>query len=784
MLHLKTFGGLSVESDSIPGTGAAQQRKTLALLALLAVAGPRGLSRDKLIACLWPETDGERGRGLLNQACYALRRDLHARDMFLGSIQLRLNPALISSDVESFTSALEQNDPAGAAECYAAPFLDGFYLNGGGEFETWAETERSRLAGQLRGALKTLSADASLRGDHRSAADWWQRLLDLDPLSSPAALGLMTALEQLGERAEALRRGQAHAGLVRSELGTDPPREVAEWIERHRHAAGNGVKGVVHSAEAEEEIEPAVEARSLPVTLGRRAYRTRVLGLTSVVAVLLLLAGAGYMEWKQQGSIGAAEAGAPSGQKMLAVLPFENRGPAADEYFADGLTESIGMRLGGIRSLGVIASQSSGQYKGTTKTLEQIGRELRVQYILQGTVWWDKTSGEPRVRVSPRLLRVADGRQLWGTEYDPVVTGMFALQTSLATKVAAALDVELPTSERHRLEAPTANPEAYEAFLRGVEIIKTGASGNAAESKKAVSLFQRAVTLDSTFVMAYTWLSVTRVILYLSYMDRSPDQLVLGKAAADRAALLDPECDSGSCAALGFYELFVVGDSDKALHELLRSWKARPNDHNLPSTIAHVYMRRGEWDKGLAYLREAVRLNPVDPGETGGVGRVYAVLRQFAAANYYLDRALAGSPELNNARLVKALAYLNLTGDLAGMRKFLPDVSHNVAATGIEDVLISLPDIILMLSEEQQTRLLRLTPEALAGDTAALDLAKGLVLRRRHQTSQARASFDSARVVLEARIHPHPDEDPIYHAMLGLALAGLGRAKDAVKEGE
>src|SRR4051812_7833200 len=132
MLHLKTFGGLSVESDGIPGTGAAQQRKTLALLALLAVAGQRGLSRDKLIACLWPETDAERGRGLLNQACYALRRDLHARDLFLGSIQLRLNPAVISSDVESFSSALEQNDPAGAAECYTAPFLDGFYLNGAG----------------------------------------------------------------------------------------------------------------------------------------------------------------------------------------------------------------------------------------------------------------------------------------------------------------------------------------------------------------------------------------------------------------------------------------------------------------------------------------------------------------------------------------------------------------------------------------------------------------------------------------------------------------------------
>ena len=134
MLHLKTFGGLSVDIDGTAGTGAAQQRKTLGLLALLAAAGQRGLSRDKLIASLWPETDAEHGRGLLRQACYALRRDLQAPELFLGSIQLRLNPAVISSDVEAFANALEGNDPAGAVSFYTAPFLDGFFLNGGEEF--------------------------------------------------------------------------------------------------------------------------------------------------------------------------------------------------------------------------------------------------------------------------------------------------------------------------------------------------------------------------------------------------------------------------------------------------------------------------------------------------------------------------------------------------------------------------------------------------------------------------------------------------------------------------
>jgi DNA-binding SARP family transcriptional activator/Tfp pilus assembly protein PilF len=249
MLHLKTFGGLSVDIDGTPGTGAAQQRKTLGLLALLAAAGQRGLSRDKLIASLWPETDAEHGRALLNQACYALRRDLHARDLFLGSIQLRLNSAVISSDVESFASALEENDPGRAVSFYTAPFLDGFYLNGGGEFEDWAETERARLASQCRAALEALSTEASRRGEHRAAVDCWRRILELDPLSSHAVLGLMTALDYAGERAEALRCGQAYGELARSELGADPSPELAEWIGQRRQLTSIAVLPFVFLSE-------------------------------------------------------------------------------------------------------------------------------------------------------------------------------------------------------------------------------------------------------------------------------------------------------------------------------------------------------------------------------------------------------------------------------------------------------------------------------------------------------------------------------------------------------
>ena len=139
LLHLKTFGGLSVASNGVAVSGAAQQRKTLALLALLAAAGRTGLSRDKLVAYMWPEADAEHARGLLKQACYALRRDLHQPDLILGATQLRLNPDVITSDVQAFEAALERGDAAQAAELYGGPFLDGFYLSDAAEFERWVE---------------------------------------------------------------------------------------------------------------------------------------------------------------------------------------------------------------------------------------------------------------------------------------------------------------------------------------------------------------------------------------------------------------------------------------------------------------------------------------------------------------------------------------------------------------------------------------------------------------------------------------------------------------------
>src|SRR5215207_7812664 len=147
VIRIQTLGGLSVRgTNGGPLAGAAAQPRRMAILALLARAGERGVSRDKLLALLWPDADADRGSRTLAQALYALRKDLVAEDAIVGSKELRFDPALVSSDVGEFASAVARGDDARAADLYGGAFLDGFHVSGAGEFDQWVERERAALA--------------------------------------------------------------------------------------------------------------------------------------------------------------------------------------------------------------------------------------------------------------------------------------------------------------------------------------------------------------------------------------------------------------------------------------------------------------------------------------------------------------------------------------------------------------------------------------------------------------------------------------------------------------
>ena len=784
MLELRTFGGLSIKDDGAPITGAATQRKTLALLALLAAAGKNGLSRDKLIAYLWPESDAEHGRNLLNQACYALRRDLRERELLVGASELRLNPDVVRSDLEAFEAALRRGDAEAAVSAYRGPFLDGFFVSGAPEFERWVDAGRAQLAKQFSNALATLAKEAGARGDHRAAADWWRQVTVVDPLSSEAALGFMTALVAAGESAAAIQHARAHEAFLQQEMGTAPDSALLVLVKQlcEEPQRGGSFPGVSEQQRKRRQSTTDFLLAALPAALRRELRRATTLSTAAAVIAIVLVVGAvGYGVSRRQPTVSGVEPVPIADRKMLAVLPFENRGAPSDEYFADGLTEAIATRLGSVRRLGVIAWQSASQYKRSNKSPQEIGRELGVQYILDGSVRWEKTGGASRVRVSTTLIRVSDATQLWADQYDTTLTGVFAVQTNLATRVAGALDLALIDAERRLLETrPTANLQAYDAYLRGR--VLGDREFDPANGRKSVRLYEQAVALDSNFALAYDWLSVGYVWMYQNHMDRSPDMVTRAKAALDRALRLDPNLPE-SHAALGMFYLNVLGDKDKALQEYTRARRMRPSDPWFPALIAAIYEAKGRWNEALAYRHEAVALDPRNVMIMLMTAASFMDRRQFAAATYYYDRALALKPESFDAQLGKAIAYASQTGDLSGTQRLLPDLSQTLDPTGQGLPILQLSDVATLFDARHQVSLLALTPAALDGDSAVLALTKAMVQRANDHGPQARAQFDSARSILEASVRQEPKDD-YYAAVLGLALAGLGRSADAIREGE
>jgi len=172
MLRLRTLGGLSLEGSEGPPITAGSQRRRLGLFALLASAGERGVSRDKLLAYLWPEADPERAGQALTEMLAAIRTDTRVDDLFHGSDQIRLDPARCTSDVGEFELALDRRELGQAVAMYGGAFLDTFSLPDAPEFQRWVERERLRLEQRYRGALEALASESKAAGEHLAAARW------------------------------------------------------------------------------------------------------------------------------------------------------------------------------------------------------------------------------------------------------------------------------------------------------------------------------------------------------------------------------------------------------------------------------------------------------------------------------------------------------------------------------------------------------------------------------------------------------------------------------------
>jgi serine/threonine-protein kinase len=236
-LQLRTMGGLALERAGEPLGAPATQRKALAVLAVLARAGTRGVSRDKLLALLWPEVSADRAPHRLTQLLYSLRHDLATPDLILGTTELRLNPAVFACDLDAFGTALGADDLERAVSAYTGPFLDGFFLSDAPEFERWVDQQRAELARQYAAAMESVARGAARRGDQATASRYWWTLAQADPLNSRVVAAYIEAVAAAGDRAAALRAAQAHETLLLDELDTEPAPLFREAVDRVRAGA-------------------------------------------------------------------------------------------------------------------------------------------------------------------------------------------------------------------------------------------------------------------------------------------------------------------------------------------------------------------------------------------------------------------------------------------------------------------------------------------------------------------------------------------------------------------
>jgi TolB-like protein/Flp pilus assembly protein TadD len=501
--------------------------------------------------------------------------------------------------------------------------------------------------------------------------------------------------------------------------------------------------------------------------------------LLVTVAFAVVVAVAALVGWlRLRPSAEAADAG---GSKRLAVLPFENLGPPEDAFFAEGITDEIRGKLAALPGLQVTASSSSSQYRKTSKTPQEIGRELGVQYLLTGKVRWEQgAGGTSRVRVSPELVQVATASTRWQQPFDAALTDVFQVQADVASRVAQAMDVALGEQEQQALAGkPTASLPAYELFLQGNQAAGGFDQVVPAGLRQAIGFYERAVAIDSTFAPAWAQLSRAHTYVYQISLPTAAGA-AQAKAAAERALALAPDLAQAHL-ALGDYYTLILNDGAAGLREYRAGRRLAPNDAELLKGIGLVARMQGDWELSQASLSQAQVLDPRSIAVARRLTYNLVRLRHYPEALEAADRAVALAPHAPDVYETKAMVYLGM-GDLPAARRVITQAQGEVEPTALVQWVATFYDLFWLLDDEQQQLLLRLPPGPFDEDRQSWGLALAGTFAYRGDTTRARAYADSARLAGEVYLREAPGNGQL-HALQGVALAYVGRKAEAIREG-
>ena len=649
--RLRTFGTFSLlgpGDETILGTHGHQHRR-LALLSVLAAAGSSGRSRDHLLLLFWPDATQARARHSLEQLLYAIRNSVN-EDVFAGVNPVRLNPEVITSDLEAFSDALERGDFESAVREYRGPFLDGFYLSDSPEFEQWLDSERARLARSHTTALERLAQDADAANDHAAAVRWWRKLVEADSVSSKNASGLIRALMNAGDHAAALRHADEYQKVVGRELGTGVGPGVSDLIAevraRSKTVAPERKEEVVEARRPIADTPPAAvdeePDKSVPrEPLTRRSVRPPLFAAIGIAIALMVAA----IAWPRAGT-GTNERNASDTRASIAVLPLANvGGNQAEASFIDGLTEELMAALARIDNLRVMARTSAFAFRNSTIGARAIADSLGVSNVLEGSV---QRSGS-RLRVQVRLVDGRDGSTRWSETFDRELVDVFGVQSEIATAVARQLDLRLGSGAVQNLRrGSTRNIAAYDLYLRGRDPIHLRSASDSGKLA-ALGYLKQAVALDPSFAAAYAYMPY-----WYSSLSRTTDLdsvktlRRLADSAARIALRLDPTIPESHVAS-GISQLLGSGSLSGAESAFRRALElgatTRAREH-----LANVLLWTGRKEEALAENLRAAQDDPLSASAAADAGRSLCFNGRYAEGVARLARLSTVRPPLQRVK--------------------------------------------------------------------------------------------------------------------------------------
>jgi TolB-like protein/Flp pilus assembly protein TadD len=503
----------------------------------------------------------------------------------------------------------------------------------------------------------------------------------------------------------------------------------------------------------------------------RGIHRRRNLILLIALAVIIS-ASAGFflLPWAVREKI----------DKSVAVLPFQNLSSDPNNaYFADGIQEEILTRLAKIADLKVISRTSTQQYQSQPGNLAEIAKQLGVANILEGSV---QKAGN-QVRVNVHLVNVQTGSQLWAETYDRKLSDIFAVETEIAKGIAESLQATLTGGEEQALAAnPTNNPEAYDAYLRGLAFeARSNYSSDALF--KAIDFYDLAVRLDPNFALAWARLSGVHALLYSNRRDTTVARRDAAKAALENAQKLQPTAPE-TLLFTGYYQYWVLHDYGLAKATFERVSKKLPGNSEVLYALAAIARSEGHWDESIAYWERGLALNPRNTALLTEVAFTYAALRQFPRAEKLYDRALDILPNEVSIMALKASIY-QAEGKLHEAAKLLAQI--NLETNSDVANRIRLTQWRLERNHTEATRWVQGRQDRLrlfSGiDKGSKQLGNALVHRVAGDTAQAKAFAEQARNTIEPLRKEQPD-NAFVAAALAVAYAMLDEKESALNEAQ